>query len=51
MLEIKNLRIDFETEQGIHTAVHDISLNVNRGEIVAIVGESGSGNLGDWEIE
>ena len=43
MLEIKNLRIDFETEQGIHTAVHDISLNVNRGEIVAIVGESGSG--------
>ena len=43
MLEIKNLRVDFETEQGIHTAVHDISLDVNRGEVVAIVGESGSG--------
>ena len=43
MLEIKNLRVDFETEQGINTAVHDISLDVNRGEVVAIVGESGSG--------
>jgi len=43
MLQIKNLRIDFETEQGRHTAVHDISFDVNPGEIVAVVGESGSG--------
>jgi len=43
MLQIKNLRIDFETELGTHTAVHDISFNVNPGEIVAVVGESGSG--------
>jgi ABC-type glutathione transport system ATPase component len=43
MLQIKNLQIDFETEQGRHTAVHDISFDVNPGEIVAVVGESGSG--------
>jgi peptide/nickel transport system ATP-binding protein len=43
MLTIKNLQIEFETEQGTHTALHDISFNVNAGEIVAIVGESGSG--------
>jgi peptide/nickel transport system ATP-binding protein len=43
LLQIKNLRIEFETEQGTHTALHDISFNVNPGEIVAVVGESGSG--------
>ncbi len=43
LLEIKNLQIAFETEQGTQPAVHDISLEVNRGEIVAVVGESGSG--------
>ncbi|MEP6749116.1 MAG: ABC transporter ATP-binding protein [Bacteroidota bacterium] len=43
MLEIKNLRIEFETEQGTHTALHDISFSVHPGEIVAVVGESGSG--------
>ena len=43
MLEINNLKVEFETEQGTYPALHDISLSVNRGEIVAIVGESGSG--------
>ncbi|MEO5681142.1 MAG: ABC transporter ATP-binding protein [Chitinophagaceae bacterium] len=43
LLQIKNLRVAFETEQGRHNALHDISLEADRGEIVAIVGESGSG--------
>ena len=43
LLEIKNLQVDFVTEIGTTTAVKDISLTVNRGEIVAVVGESGSG--------
>ena len=43
LLQIKNLQVKFDTEQGTHTALHDISLDVNRGEIVAVVGESGSG--------
>jgi len=43
MLSIKNLQVAFETEQGTHTALHDVSLEVNRGELLAIVGESGSG--------
>lgn len=43
LLEIKNVRVEFETEQGTHAALHDISFSVNRGEIVAVVGESGSG--------
>lgn len=43
LLQIKNLCVDFNTEKGPVKALHNISLNVNRGEIVAIVGESGSG--------
>lgn len=43
LLQINNLQVDFITDIGTTTAVKDISLTVNRGEIVAIVGESGSG--------
>jgi len=43
LLQIRNLSIDFVTENGIVPAVHNITMEVNRGEVVAIVGESGSG--------
>lgn len=43
LLQIKDLQVDFVSELGTTTAVKNISLEVNRGEIVAIVGESGSG--------
>ncbi len=43
LLQINNLQVDFVTENGTVTAVHDISFSVNRNEIVGIAGESGSG--------
>lgn len=43
LLQISDLQVDFISELGTTTAVKNISLEVNRGEIVAIVGESGSG--------
>jgi peptide/nickel transport system ATP-binding protein len=43
LLEIKNLSVDFATEDGTIHAVQNISFSVNQGEIVALVGESGSG--------
>ncbi len=43
LLQINNLQVDFVTEIGTTTAINNISLEVQRGEIVAIVGESGSG--------
>lgn len=43
LLEIKNLKTSFKSEQGKVQAVRDISLSVDEGEIVGIVGESGSG--------
>jgi oligopeptide transport system ATP-binding protein len=43
LLEVKNLRTYFETEDGTVKAVDDISFHLKRGETLGIVGESGSG--------
>src|SRR5215211_4619012 len=43
LLEVRNLRTYFDTEDGIVKAVDDISFQVKRGETLGIVGESGSG--------
>ena len=43
LLELRDLRVTFETEAGAVRAVDGLSLTVHRGEVVAVVGESGSG--------
>ena len=43
LLEVKNLRTYFESEDGIVRAVDDVSFQLKRGETLGIVGESGSG--------
>ena len=43
MLEVENLSVSFDTQEGEVRAVRDISFNIDRGETVALVGESGSG--------
>jgi len=43
LLEVRNLRTYFETDDGIVKAVDDISFQLTRGETLGIVGESGSG--------
>jgi peptide/nickel transport system ATP-binding protein len=43
LLTIENLSVDFKNGNTITHALENISLTVNKGEIVAIVGESGSG--------
>lgn len=43
LLSIENLSVDFVTDHQTIHAVKNVSLQVNRGEILAIVGESGSG--------
>ena len=42
-LEVKNLSVSFQTEDGVVRATDDVSFSVNLGETLAIVGESGSG--------
>ncbi|MFW6271279.1 MAG: ABC transporter ATP-binding protein [Bacillota bacterium] len=43
LLEVKNLRSYFYTDDGIIKAVDDISFTVKKGETLGIVGESGCG--------
>jgi oligopeptide transport system ATP-binding protein len=43
VLEIKNLSVSFRTSQGEVEAVRDVSLSLHKGEVLAIVGESGCG--------
>ncbi len=43
VLELKDLKVDFQTYDGEVNAVRGVSLTVNRGEVLGVVGESGSG--------
>ncbi|GAA1835368.1 ABC transporter ATP-binding protein [Agromyces salentinus] len=43
VVDIRNLGVSFATDAGAVKAVDDVSLTVERGEVLAIVGESGSG--------
>ena len=43
LLELKGLEVTFKTRRGTLKAVDDLSLTVNKGEILGIVGESGAG--------
>lgn len=43
LLQVKNLKTAFKTDKGLQTVVHGISFQIDKGEIVGIVGESGCG--------
>jgi peptide/nickel transport system ATP-binding protein len=43
LLEVRNLRTYFKTDEGLSKAVDGISFTIHKGETVGIVGESGSG--------
>ena len=43
VLDVRNLSVEFPTRKGVLTAVDDISLQIRRGEILGMVGESGAG--------
>ncbi len=43
ILEVENLRVEFPTRRGTLVAVNDISLHIEAGEVLGVVGESGAG--------
>ncbi len=42
-IDIQNVSVSFKTPKGVYTAIKDISLQVEKGEIVALIGHSGCG--------
>ena len=43
LLEVNNLKVGFDTDQGFLTALDDISFKIEKGQTLGIVGESGCG--------
>ena len=43
LLEVRDLTVEIQSEDGVVHAVDHVSWSVNRGEVLGIVGESGSG--------
>ena len=43
IIEIKNATYQYTEEEGIYTAVKDVSLNIKKGEFTVILGHNGSG--------
>ena len=43
LLDVNHLRVEFQTRRGILRALDDISFNIEQGEILGVVGESGAG--------
>ncbi len=43
LLEVKDLKIQFDTEEGTVYALENVSFHLDKGEILGIIGETGSG--------
>ncbi len=43
LLDVENLTLQFRTDEGLITAIDDVSFSLDAGEVMGLVGESGSG--------
>jgi ABC-type glutathione transport system ATPase component len=45
LLEVRNLRVEFNTRRGTLVAIDDVSFDIAPGEVLGVVGESGAGKV------
>ena len=43
LIDVENLTLKFKTDEGLITAVDNVSFSLDKGEVMGLVGESGSG--------
>ena len=43
ILEIKNLRVDYQTDEALVHALNDVNLKMEKGKTLGLVGETGAG--------
>ncbi|MFM8556094.1 MAG: ATP-binding cassette domain-containing protein, partial [Betaproteobacteria bacterium] len=43
LLEVRHLRVEFPSRRGTLVAIDDVSLAIEPGEVLGVVGESGAG--------
>ena len=43
LLQVRNLRVEFNTRRGTLVAIDDVSFEIAPGEVLGVVGESGAG--------
>jgi len=43
LIDVENLTLQFDTDEGRITAVDNVSFSLEAGEVMGLVGESGSG--------
>lgn len=43
LLDARGLRVEYETSEGVGTALSGVDLTVDEGQLLGVVGESGSG--------
>ncbi|MCB8822582.1 ABC transporter ATP-binding protein [Microvirga rosea] len=43
VLSVRNLKVEFVTRRGVLKAIDDVSFDIERGEVLGVVGESGAG--------
>ena len=41
LVDVKNMTLRFQTDEGVITAIEDLSFSINQGEVLGLVGESG----------
>ena len=43
IVEVKNLVVHYETDEGVVEAVNNVNLDIKKGEVLGLVGETGAG--------